>query len=276
MTAIAFCYTKSGFVVGADGRSRIYNSVKDEFSPSREDCRKIFGIVESGKVLAYAVIGDAVSSEDNSFDLMAEIECQRKRLSGQRFGSLHSYASAIGYKAERAYEKALRSGRLDFRYKAGAEDETENLLARVLFMGYLRFPGFVYIELMRIEGGAELRTTNQSAVLGVPALVAPAGILNAIDHDPRFAEYRLPYGREMSIEDARALVRRRIEACASPLAAEINSLCAGIGGHIHIAVVTPSGFSWLEAPVIDYAKGKASTLEADSMNKRGRTKMKAE
>lgn len=248
MTAIAFCYTKSGFVVGADGRSRIYDPVKDEFSHSRDDCQKIFSIVESGKVLAYAVIGDAVSSEDNSFDLMAEIERQRKRLTGQHFSSLHSYASAIGYKVERAYKKALRSGRLDFRYRAGAEDETENLLARVLFMGYLRFPAFAYIELMRTESGAELRTTNQSAALGVPALVAPAGVLTAIDNDPRFAEYRLPYGPEMSIEDARALVTRRLEACASPSATEINSLCAGIGGHIHIATVTPSGFDWLVPP----------------------------
>lgn len=99
------------------------------------------------------------------------------------------------------------------------------------------------------KGKVELRITTVPLNPGIPALAAPREIPRIIDRDSRFEEYRLPYGPEMPLEHAGAVIKRRIEACASQLAAEIEPSCSGIGGLIHIAAVTPSGFRWLEPPV---------------------------
>jgi hypothetical protein len=248
MTALAACYTKSGFVIGADSRSRTYDAATDKFSDPRDDCQKIFKIEEPGKVLAYAVMGD-VRSDGNSFDLMEEIEHERERLSGHHFSNLYRYARAIGRRTEKAYEKALRSGRLEFHYYANAVRPTDNLLARVLFVGYMSLPDFLCIELFRTANGAELQIKNMGIQVGRAALAASEHIREAVDTDPGFAEYRIPSGPTASLEEAHAVVKRRIEACASPLAQKIDPLhAAGIGGEIQVAAVTPSNFKWLEKP----------------------------
>lgn len=254
MTAIALCYTKSGFVMAADGRSRTYDAATDVYSPDSDECQKIFSVVESGKILAYAVMGDAVSNQDGSFNLMAEVERQRKRLSAVRFDSLRDYVRIIGYKAKRAFDKAWKSGRLDpWQRGSDPNDEYDNLIARILFAGYAPNPAFVQAELFYDNRRAELRVSTLPIPPGIPALAAPTGILQIIDSDPRFAEYRKPYGPDISMEDACALIKGKIEACASPLAAEIDARCAGIGGHIHVAAVTPSGFRWLLPPKLGEA-----------------------
>jgi hypothetical protein len=81
--------------------------------------------------------------------------------------------------------------------------------------------------------------------------------------DPRFSEYRTDAckrvaAREMhpemrvTLSDAIEAGRKSIEACSrsSPMALEIDKeFCEGIGGHIHVATITPEGgFDWAVLP----------------------------
>jgi hypothetical protein len=66
--------------------------------------------------------------------------------------------------------------------------------------------------------------------------------------DTRFKNYFHAFGETLG--EALSHARGYIEACSDPLAAEIDPLCKGIGGHIHAAAVTPSGFQWLIEPKI--------------------------
>ena len=249
MTAIAFCYTKSGFVIAADGLSRTLDSSTDTYQPNGDKHQKIFPLLGSGRILAYAMMGDAVASDDNSFDLKAEIERQQKRLATRQFLNLRDYLGAISIKVEKAYERATKTC-LDYKPQPDARDEYDRLLARLIAVGYVAAkPACVQAEFFfEDKGRVERRVSAVPLRPGIPALAAPRDVSAIIDNDPRFAEYRLPFGPEMPIEHAGALIKRRIEACASPLAAEIEPLCAGIGGHIHIAAVTLSGFKWLVPP----------------------------
>lgn len=245
MTAISFCYTRSGFVIAADGRSQNFDSITGTYRPDGDKHQKIFPLLGAGRILACAITGSAVASEDNSFNLSVEIERQQKRLATKYFPNLRGYLGALGFKLKKAYEKATetclnRKSQLD-------EDESDDVLARLIVMGYVAgHPSSRCVEfIFESKGKVALNMLRNDNQPGIPALFAPKSIGNVIDCDPRFAEYRLPFGFEMPIEQASAVVRRRIEACASTLAAEIEPLCSGIGGHIHIASITPSGFDWV-------------------------------
>ncbi|HLM80335.1 MAG TPA: hypothetical protein VK302_06850 [Terriglobales bacterium] len=249
MTAIAFCYTKPGFVIAADGLSRTLDSATGTYHPNGDKHQKVYPLLGSGRILAYAMMGEAVASEDNSFDLKAEIERQQKRLATKHFPNLRDYLGAISIKLKKTYEKATETY-LDYRPQPDARNEYDRLLARLIVVGYVAAkPSCVQAELFfEDKGKVGLRVTAEALHPGIPALAAPRDIPGIIDRDPRFSEYRLPHGPEMPIEHASAVIKRRIEACASPLAAKIEPLCAGIGGHIHIAAVTPSGFKWVVPP----------------------------
>jgi hypothetical protein len=61
-------------------------------------------------------------------------------------------------------------------------------------------------------------------------------------------KYFHPKGKTLSSGIAHA--KGFLEACCDPLAAEIDSMCGGIGGHIHVAAMTrESGFQWFIPPI---------------------------
>ena len=68
--------------------------------------------------------------------------------------------------------------------------------------------------------------------------------------DARFATYRndlvRPYGN--SLEDAAAFAIAFIEICSHPEAVIEDPICKIIGGHTHVAEVTPDGFKWRIPP----------------------------
>ncbi len=136
MTAVAFCYTNAGFVIGADGRSRTLDSATGTYRLDGDNHQKIYPLPGAGRIIAYGMMGEAVASEDNSFDLKAEIERQRKRLATKPFANLRDYVGAIGIKLKKNYEKATETC-LDYKIPADAQDEYDRLLARVIAVGYV-------------------------------------------------------------------------------------------------------------------------------------------
>jgi len=69
--------------------------------------------------------------------------------------------------------------------------------------------------------------------------------------DERLSAYRgkVIYAEDMSLEDAIKRSQSYIEACSDPRSVTIDEYSYAVGGHIHIATVTPErGFEWRIKP----------------------------
>lgn len=63
--------------------------------------------------------------------------------------------------------------------------------------------------------------------------------------DPRFSVYRVN-APTYTLAKATDIARNYILACCDPVALQIDPNCADIGGHIHMAIITPAeGFRWI-------------------------------
>lgn len=157
-------------------------------------------------------------------------------------------------KLGRAISKARRDGRIsEFPKNEHLPPERRNNIFRILFVGYFKQgpwqleTRFLHDDQDRVRfvvESAEPRETT-SAIAG--SEIVANGMYR--DHDPRFARYVKPRIAD-TLDWAADYVRGYIEACSDPAALELDPLCRRIGGHVHIAEITPSGgFKWRVAPV---------------------------
>lgn len=248
MTAIPLCYTKFGYVMGADGRGG-NDPTKADYSTSN-DAQKIFEIAAPDKTLALGLMGEIIKLPDGSFDLVAEIAKQKTRLASRSFNSLRHYVEKFGEVLKPFFDQAWQDGTLDPWEEVDPNDENDDLVARVIFAGYFnQRPSSAYLEFRHKNKKAEPQVTAIILSPGQSLLAGPGTGL--IQNDPRFSEYRKPTGPHLSIEGARDLVTSRIEAYNSPLAAKLIPKCESVGAHIHVAAITPSeGFKWLTRPLV--------------------------
>jgi len=98
-------------------------------------------------------------------------------------------------------------------------------------------------------GPFDLRSRN-------PRVVGSPDIWNALrSHDPALSRFPLPempspeQSQEISLWDAAKIGETLIIACESEEASKIDPECKKIGGHIHIAAITPTCFHWLRPPI---------------------------
>jgi hypothetical protein len=69
-----------------------------------------------------------------------------------------------------------------------------------------------------------------------------------VENSP-FAQYVQRTSADLSLDGAERYAKGYVEACSSPLALQMDEAkCRGIGGHIHVAELTKSGFRWRIAP----------------------------
>jgi len=72
--------------------------------------------------------------------------------------------------------------------------------------------------------------------------------------DPKFARFRTPAThwrnrKTLTLSEGIEIAESYIRACDSDEGREVDPrLCAGIGGHIHIATITPAEFKWIKEP----------------------------
>jgi hypothetical protein len=65
-----------------------------------------------------------------------------------------------------------------------------------------------------------------------------------------FAGYTVTINQYSNLREAERYVKGYIEACSSAKALEMDpEICKKIGGHIHIAEITPDGFRWRVPPL---------------------------
>src|SRR5208282_185489 len=237
MTATAICYTPFGFALAAEGRQRWQHSpTRDEVvrEDESDSVQKIFEMEVKQAVFAYTLVGD-IASRDRSFDLGVELRNEATSLCGKKFSSGPRFIEALSAKLEDAIERAKREPRIE-DYPA----------SEISFVGYFKDdPYWANVRFRRRGAGLLREVIRQELYPGLFFVTGSPLIGNLISRgDPRFAQYARPPNGNPTLHAAAGLVRGYIEACCSPLALELDpENCRHIGGHIHVATVTPPDLS---------------------------------
>jgi hypothetical protein len=238
-TAIVSVYTPEGFVIGADGLRREAGTG----AVVTKTARKIFFARASNAVLAYAWAGQPIlnllTSLGSSYFDFLPVSAQIANF--MESAPIHSFEEYVKRFLETFYQRLLSAndgekltGDLDILPKA-------ELIARVLFVGY--FEGLPY----RAEGSIRRR---QDVLIepDVEARTAPRDfkVFSGSKLMAQKFAFAPPCAPD-SLHRASALVHEYIQRCIDN--PEQDAECESIGGHIHIAEVTPRGYKWRVPPM---------------------------
>jgi hypothetical protein len=234
MTAIACAYTPEGFVIAADGLRVDPNTGRDVTTIAQ----KIFPVAHVDFHGAYAWAGatNLFSPDRAPFVVVDETVKAINELSEFTTRSATEYITRIG---SGIYDRLVA-------YNRGARINS-NLLTKdgELFRGI--FVGYIDSRAWLIQIGFPVRCD---------ALLPP--VVDRVCESPH--EFCVFSGSELvwndvqsfmsepsSTGEAANLVRGYIQACSAKRNAYGD--CKNVGGHIHIAVVTPNGFHWDVPPI---------------------------
>jgi hypothetical protein len=255
MTAISLNYTDMGFALAADGFSRWGDqaTLTDEIRKhEKNDERKIFKTTYGGADIGYAITG-SVFNQDKTFSLIAETSKTMKSLSYRRFGSVEQFIELVAARLKDRITAAKNRGILTpFEDNPNCDDPIEKAtFARLFLAGYFKSikPFLAVVRMFH----KDQRLADPEQSIEIPPktnIYSGSREIAAIifEHrDPRFAKYYLEsLTLKSPIEEAVACARTYVEACSDSLASEIDPICKGIGGKIHIATITPTeGFQWV-------------------------------
>ena len=248
MTAIAGNYVARSVVIAADGRTRVPESpqLTDEIRlrGNLENERKIFLIQDQDKTLVYAGVGYLSTADDGGFSILDEINRQKSILSQRRYETCREYVYHLSLFLKAAIREALKK-------KTFSIPVDDPLIARILFAGFFRKEiSWVAAEFRYKKGHIKLDVDRLPLGRGQMVMIAPPPMRDLfVAKDARFAEHIKPLGPDSTLEEGRDCAKGFIDMCKSPLAAEIEPLCLNVGGHVHVAAVTPDGFQWLIEPL---------------------------
>jgi hypothetical protein len=226
MTAIAAVFLPEGFVIGADGLRQTTSKSK-----VTEEGQKVFRFTNDKITLAYAWCGHTVvwNEDDHSqvfFDFSKETDLALKDSLVADNLKDFSYKFCSLLQTRLNYSNWVNNG--------WVADFPGEKMARMLIGGYFSGQPFV----------AEIEVTQKSLMPSVSAIpLIPETKLRAFS-GCRHVTVESDLTREpQNTSDARNLVHKYIQRCID------NPQCDGIGGRIHIALVTSDSFAWLDPPV---------------------------
>jgi hypothetical protein len=256
-SAILPFYTSEGFLIAADGRRRVNQEKRGD------DTTKIFEIKEPGKSLAYAFGGtvaftDKENEDSVMFDFRDEI---LKIIKSQRMANhknLKSYAGKIAARLHEGLRTVLTNERME-RLKDEGKFEEPALVACLILAGYYeKEPSWITIRFPHIKQTLlepELKLMALEKGYRPPVVYGSQIVARRIfeTDDPTFAKYRVPRvndAENVTLGEVAESAKKYILACADPEVMKLDAeVCAAIGGHIHIAKVTPqNGFDWVIPP----------------------------
>jgi hypothetical protein len=261
MTAISWTYRPQfGFVLAADGRAEWVAETPDEQVPERianDRQQKIFAAQFRGRDIAIGFTG-FVFNHNKTFDLIADSLAILASLN--RCQNLYDYVDRFSNGVRNAFNNAKQDGRIkEFTANPNATDSPEpNLIARIFFAGYFRKndPSVALVSFYHDNGTVlEPRRKYESPpqqdyLSGGRGEIARLIFEGGENHWVR--TYARPVLPNCSFQDLKMLGRGFIEACSDARAGDLDPACKGIGGHIHVARLTPQGgFEWDTPPLSD-------------------------
>jgi len=246
-TALVRTYTTGGFVIAADGRMRSDRT----WAIVSDTTQKIFEVGDQRRMLAYAFVGAAKLTPDDSdevvFDFISETAKVVRVLATRKTKNLFGYAVRLS----RAIQALLMDAK-DVRFPVEGKqqpNETGITICRLFLDGYCN----------GLPSRAAVRFSHEDQKLSKPEISDP-GIeeddflargskivaqLLLDTNDERFSAYRVaPTQFSDSMSWAIERAKQYILACSDPKGTEADEEgCKHIGGRIHIATVKrESGF----------------------------------
>jgi hypothetical protein len=261
-TAIFRTYTSDGFIIATDGRTR---GAEDGTIVS-DETQKIFPIGGSTpRFLAYSISGMAaipsLDATEMAFKFIKEINGATQALSSRRYSSLADYTRKAFRAVHQKLEDAKLSGRLDYP-EAETLDPSEpgSTIARVFVDGYYKgIPSRVkarFFHQHQVLAGLEV--VQQELATGAQWYQGPNKIYDLMFRtygeggNPMFSAYErrsgsLVFHPNQTLRIHAQMAHAYISVCSGPEALAIDpKVCAGIGGAIQIAIITPKdGFQWV-------------------------------
>lgn len=260
MTALSWMYERNvGFVLAADGKSEFVAETAEEESdlPAASTTeQKLFLVRFKRREIAYAFTG-LVCNQNRTFNLMSETQIAFEAMSGTNPQNLGECVDILSQKLKRAFDKAKQDGRIKtYTSNAHCPDPSEsNVVARILFASYFRplIPSIAILKLTRTDQVLDRPEVSTETPRPKSYFVGAWEIakLTVEPGENWVKEYVKTLSATPSLEELASQARGFIEACSDPRAVAVDSSCRGIGGHIHIAAITPrEGFKWLVPPKV--------------------------
>ena len=232
MTALVSVYTNKGFVFGADGRSIVGGVVE------RDDAQKIHGCRATNVRALFGWSGSATFGNlRDDFDLQLNTLAILKGYEKVTFSNIAEY----GYEIATTISARMRSHLSKISSKL---DPSLRELATLSFVGYVDGkPQSVQICLLAIDGFLDDPKISRSHYPPTPSLEVSSGCRTA------YESYKTMVDRgEMlpctTLVDGSALIQKYIQTCADEKTESANP----IGGHIHVAAITPYDSEWMVSP----------------------------
>jgi hypothetical protein len=255
MSAFVVIFTREGFTIAADGKlsadesTLITDAITARLAHSVE---KIY--VGPDNKFGYFLTG-FVEDEVTGFDLTQALHDSLLSTPSDSFHHYFYYVRQVALKFKALIVEAQAKGLRFPEWPEFTEGDT-SFATEVGVAGYFKdVPFSVHFKITHVRQSNLALTICPVNALGVgykyesASHVLPNLTLN---DDARFVKYKEALLRpfQESLEDAAEYSKGLIALCSDPLAAEVDSVCKGIGGHIHIADVTPEyGFRWRIPPL---------------------------
>jgi hypothetical protein len=239
MTVIIRAITDSGFVVAADGRL----TAEDKKTPINGDVQKIFPISSANGKFAISFTGGRLACE---VDLVRAFRDSASALALDVITDLPNYLGRLCAPIKSALDSCLfdpQDGRFD-------EDLPGRTIAEIFVDGFLdTYPRSGSIRLFHLDGHIQNPELYGEPLPHPPMIHGSEFLTKALYGDIpdlRFLQYRVSLTSPLQAETVVKITRRYIDACADPLAIDMDDFCLSVGGHLHVATVTrESGFQWL-------------------------------
>jgi hypothetical protein len=230
MTAIAITYTPDGFVIGADG----LRMGSDKQTIISDSVQKLFYFQKSDAQLIYGWCGTVQLFDRNGACIFDCVSRSTQLLEASRFFSHIDFVAFI-HLIRSCLDGLLRESRLVKR----GDSLPINLngeLARMFIAGYFQNQACF----------AELAINIEDEMLkpvSIPRIKYPLFLARDVFSGSAKALATLDSRKIFNRDDSLRFVQDYIQACI-----ENPDPGQKFGGHIHIAELNPSGFTWVSPP----------------------------
>jgi hypothetical protein len=241
-TAIVRIYTRDGFVIAADGRT------SDKSGAVRDDAtQKVFPMTRPSMHLAYAIAGDVQIVQRATGEVLLDLHVATKEAFEVIADRPESWPVFSTLLANTILDRVECARRLREFHRV-EEGKQASLFIDGYHNGQPRrtHVKFKYTCAPQQKAKKVVIPNDLCDNYGYGSKLVQAAIDSG---DSRFAQFQPATIREgMSLDEAIIVARNRIAAQFGdyPPGLEIDPKCRHIGGRILIALVTPSGFDWIE------------------------------
>ena len=254
-TAIIRTYTPDGFVIAADGRS----CTDEDFSVISDTTQKIFRIEDRAGILACSMAGTTGLTAKGSDEIILDLYEEAIKIAGglatRQSTNLYGYAVHLSKLLNHALESVKSSKALPLYPIGGTQQDSETgqTILRIFLDGYYHGkPSRASIRLshtdQKLDDARIYKFECPVPVMSMAAhgsQIIAKSVFDPDTTDERFAAYRVRDPTNIGSVVLRS--KNFILAHSDPEAMLIGeNMVRCVGGHIHIAAVTPrEGFQWL-------------------------------